>query len=216
MSPTSKLQHRGIFAAAALSVLLVSSLDAEIDVTFAGGTNPDDPLILTIVNPVTYVVTTATQNMPQYGGTEAPIFVINGADYGPIGMMAGNVTFTITSGSASTSYPIQFAYGDTVNPNVPHGIGLSGPYEDLAVGDILTLNPGTLTAMSGTPHPTRPSDGSYPTYVVDGYSRVLSPSGMSTVPEPSTSVCFGMALLLIGLLHIRKQSRPSMRGVWPR
>jgi hypothetical protein len=60
MLPISKLRHRGTLAAAALSVLLVSSLDAEINVTFAGGTNPDDPLILTVVDSVTYVVTTAT------------------------------------------------------------------------------------------------------------------------------------------------------------
>ena len=187
-------------------LLLASPLNAQMYVSFAGGTNPNDPLILTIDAPVTYVVITATQNLPQYGGTEAPIFVINGANYGPIGMMTGNVTFTLTSGGVSTTYPIQFAFGDTLNPNVPDGIGLNGPSESLAIGDVLTLNPGTLTALNGTPFPTRPSNGSYPTYLVDGYSRVLSASGVSVVPEPSTGVCFGMALslLLASLLRTRR------------
>ena len=177
------------------------STHAQVNLTFSGGLGT--PLVLTLSAPVVYTIIVAEQQ-------SGPVFIFRGADpthdfdglHGPT-----TLTFSVDGGAG---LPVQ-----TINSraNISYYLSnndlyLYGPNANLAVGDTVTLNPGTYTT-NGNFAFAPPVSGSFITYATDQQTDVLSHPGF-TVPEPGTwAMLLGVGVGALGLT-LRRRSRAQL------
>ena len=192
---TNSLRRALTLAAACLTLgtLGLSHARAQANLTFTGGEGT--PLTITLDQPVTYVITTAVT------AGSGPVFLFeNVGDVFTFDTAGtGTLAFTLNAG---TPQSLPFSRSDyTGGVQVPTDLEIASLSYDpvLAVGDVVTLQAGSLTTsydFAGAP----PASASYPTFIADFYGdRLTALDGVSAVPEPSTWALLAAGTGLLGL-----------------
>jgi len=161
--------------------------------TFSGGNGT--PLTITLAQPVTFTITTAA------GESQAPDFVIQDAGNLVQGIgtgvtVSGSMDFTINNG---TPQAINNIFGGVSHADL-HSVDdyLWGALPGVSVGDVVTLNAGSLTTgISIIVAP--PADGTYSMILTNTFAQQISSNGKAA-PEPSTWALFSLGLLSAGLV----------------
>ena len=193
LNPVDLMKQLTIFI---LCLLAASPAAFAQSLTFSGGDGT--PLTITLLQPVTFTITSATDA----GNGNAPFFVFQGVGNLLQGIStgvtaSGTMDFTINNGTPQT---ITSIYGG-VSYGALHSDDayIWGSLPGVAVGDVVTLNAGSLTTGSNI-NVTAPLDGTYSTVIMNAFSTQISSSGTAEVPEPSTWALFGFGLLGVGLV----------------
>ena len=164
--------------------------------TFAGGNGV--PLSVTLTQSVVYAVTAASENVTGFNCDAVGDFFQNSGH--PV---TGNMTFSINSGPPQEINFIGsgFSGGDITSDDFQ----LLGFVFEVNIGDVVTLNAGTVTTFEDiTAAP--PSSGAFNTFIATNDTHVSISSPGVAVPEPG-SLAFGLigGVALLCIWHKRSR-----------
>jgi len=172
----------------------LASGQAAVAVTWSGGNGA--PLTLTFSQPIVFNVDVAPGLTAQ-----SPLFVVAGAGdlFGGTFPDASGLTYSINGGS---DQPIsKWNSGLSGGAVVATDTYFFGVLPGVSIGDVVTLNAGTLTGLL-TFAAAPPSQTSADMFLVDSEGTNLSTAGGTVVPESSAAVLGSLSLL--GLLRRRR------------
>jgi len=181
---------------AALYFVAVATTQASVALSWSGGSGT--PLSVTFADPIIFDVTTTST--PSF----APAFVMVGMGnlFGGTFPAATGLTYSINTLNGGSNLSIsQWDSGISGGDVAATDVYFWGTLPGVTVGDIVTLNAGTLTG-------TAPYAGVAPTatsaemFLMDGNGANLSTGGITTVPEPTAALLGTLGLL--GLLRRRR------------
>lgn len=178
---------RGIFF-----FLLCASVRGQANLSFSGGSG--SLLSMTLAQSVNYVMTTTTFTTPTFLFDEVgDIFGDN------IHNVTGDITFSINGGAPQSLFGMNS--GITFQSATPNDLYIFGGQANFTIGDIVTLNAGTLTTTTSVAAPAPPA-GSYATWVTDDLAGKISSNGVA-VPEPSIGALIALAGVTFALIRLR-------------
>lgn len=191
---------RNLVVALALSTAPVVSAAAQVNLVVGGGAGT--PLSITVSTPVTYTITKVpTSNY--YFAFKSFGDVFSASFPSP----SGSIGFQI-NGGATTYFLDRFnsgvAGGDVVGSDlyVFTDMGVPG----LAVGDVITLNTGTLATI-GPVFANAPASGSFESFIFNEIGDRISSNAVSTVPEPASLALMGAGFVGLAGAARRKAAR---------
>ena len=203
-SRRKELMIKKILLAAVAAVLLSRSTYGQAQLTFSGGNGSS--LSVTLVQPISLTITS-----PVPGGFAPWMFVFDAVGSPPINAgtsvtFSSNISFSINSASPRR---IEFmdsgVNGGDVTPddlNIFHRSSVPA----LGIGDMVTLNAGTIMSMFATIAAPPPADGNYNAFITRGDNRLRVSTYATPVPEPGS-----VALAVIGAAGLIVLMRRSVR-----
>ncbi|MEI7954832.1 MAG: hypothetical protein WCJ66_06665 [Verrucomicrobiota bacterium] len=188
-----RAMHRGVFAGGVCCVLFFACMTASqaaVALTWSGGNGAQ--LSLTLSDPVVFVVETAA--------TQEAFDLVGAGNLGLGFSSATGLSYSVNGGSNRFINTISSsgASGGAISDNDTY---FFGDFTSLVLGDVVTLNAGTLTtalSFAGAP----PLNSSVEMFLFDSNGTNLG--GGTAVPEASTALLDGLGLL--GLLRRRRRA----------
>ena len=177
------------------SVLASPALQAQAQLIFGGGNGA--PLTLELTAPVSYTVTS------DFGANDvAPYFLFENVGNNLLQFnVTGTITFSINSGVPQTFAAVR-AGGVTFGDVSSTDYYLFGTRPGVNVGDVITLNAGTLittTAFADAP----PTSGTFQSFIFDNAGQNIG----AAVPEPSTWLLLGLGAGAVVIVRLRRRRR---------
>lgn len=184
-----------LLIAVAISAIFAATPRASaVPVTFSGGSVT--PLSFSLAAPVSYTITGAPSG-------NAPFFVFQNTGNLAFGSsIISTITFSVNSGPAQAlSIADSGTTGGVITAN---DLFFNGALPMLNIGDVVTLTAGSWTTISPVV-PAAPANGSYTTFITDGFGNVISTNGVSGFSTPESLSTLWLALPLVGMFAVRRR-----------